>query len=199
MMRALGNSARAGIIVLGLYLMGILVDASRWDAPMVEMTSPTAHFADALMVDWSLALVVLGALLSMAMIGASYLVRDERLENLVWNESDIEVASAPSKRSLPPKAIDKVSGNELGMLANFLAEKGQTVFQFFRSIDLDDSGEIDTMEFQIALSKAEIANLPPWDIDVLVSQMDLNGDGKLDLPELDIALLGFTNSRGEEE
>ena len=52
MMRALGNSARAGIIVLGLYLMGILVDASRWDAPMVEMTSPTAHFADALMVDW---------------------------------------------------------------------------------------------------------------------------------------------------
>ena len=199
MMRALGNSARAGIIVLGLYLMGLLVDASRWDAPMVEMSSPTASFADVLMVDWSLALVVLGALLSMAMIGASYLVRDERLENLVWNESDIEVASAPSKRSLPPKAMDKVSGNELAMLANFLAEKGQTVFQFFRSIDLDDSGEIDTMEFQLALSKAEIANLPPWDIDVLVSQMDLNGDGKLDLPELDIALLSCQIPGSKEE
>lgn len=198
-MRALGNSARAGIIVLGLYLMGLLVDASRWDAPMVEMSSPTASFADVLMVDWSLALVVLGALLSMAMIGASYLVRDERLENLVWNESDIEVASAPSKRSLPPKAMDKVSGNELAMLANFLAEKGQTVFQFFRSIDLDDSGEIDTMEFQLALSKAEIANLPPWDIDVLVSQMDLNGDGKLDLPELDIALLSCQIPGSKEE
>jgi len=198
-MRALGNSARAGIIVLGLYLMGLLVDASRWDAPMLEMSSPTARFADVLMVDWSLALVVLGALLSMAMIGASYLVRDERLENLVWNESTIEVASAPSKRSLPPKAMDKVSGNELAMLANFLAEKGQTVFQFFRSIDLDDSGEIDTMEFQLALSKAEIANLPPWDIDVLVSQMDLNGDGKLDLPELDIALLSCQIPRSKEE
>ncbi len=199
MMRALGNSARAGIIVLGLYLMGLLVDASRWDAPMVEMSSPTASFADVLMVDWSLALVVLGALLSMAMIGASYLVRDERLENLVWNESDIEVASAPSKRSLPPKPMDEVSGNELAMLANFLAEKGQTVFQFFRSIDLDDSGEIDTMEFQLALSKAEIANLPPWDIDVLVSQMDLNGDGKLDLPELDIALLSCQIPGSKEE
>ena len=199
MMRALGNSARAGIIVLGLYLMGLLVDASRWDAPMVEMSSPTASFADVLMVDWSLALVVLGALLCMAMIGASYLVRDERLENLVWNESDIEVASAPSKRSLPPKPMDKVSGNELAMLANFLAEKGQTVFQFFRSIDLDDSGEIDTMEFQLALSKAEIANLPPWDIDVLVSQMDLNGDGKLDLPELDIALLSCQIPGSKEE
>tara|TARA_B100001996_G_scaffold195842_1_gene150049 strand:+ start:3692 stop:4729 length:1038 start_codon:yes stop_codon:yes gene_type:complete len=199
MMRALGNSARAGIIVLGLYLMGLLVDASRWDAPMVEMSSPTASFADVLMVDWSLALVVLGALLCMAMIGASYLVRDERLENLVWNESDIEVASAPSKRSLPPKPMDEVSGNELAMLANFLAEKGQTVFQFFRSIDLDDSGEIDTMEFQLALSKAEIANLPPWDIDVLVSQMDLNGDGKLDLPELDIALLSCQIPGSKEE
>ena len=199
MMRALGNSARAGIIVLGLYLMGLLVDAPRWGAPMVEMVSPTARFADVLMVDWSLALVVLGALLSMAMIGASYLVRDERLENLVWNESDIEVASAPSKRSSPPKPMDKVSGNELAMLANFLAEKGQTVFQFFRSIDLDDSGEIDTMEFQLALSKADIANLPPWDIDILVSKMDLNGDGKLDLPELDIALLGLESTEPEAE
>ncbi|OUX25536.1 MAG: hypothetical protein CBE15_00955 [Euryarchaeota archaeon TMED255] len=198
-MRALGNSARAGIIVLGLYLMGLLVDAPRWGAPMVEMVSPTARFADVLMVDWSLALVVLGALLSMAMIGASYLVRDERLENLVWNESDIEVASAPSKRSSPPKPMDKVSGNELAMLANFLAEKGQTVFQFFRSIDLDDSGEIDTMEFQLALSKADIANLPPWDIDILVSKMDLNGDGKLDLPELDIALLGLESTEPEAE
>ena len=197
MMRALGNSARAGIIVLGLYLMGLLVDAPRWDASMVEITSPTARFADVLMVDWSLALVVLGALLSMAMIGASYLVRDERLENLVWNESEIEVGPAPSKRSFSPRTMDKVSGNELALLANYLAEKGQTVFQFFRSIDLDDSGEVDTMEFQIALSKAEIANLPPWDIDALVSQMDLNGDGKLDLPELDIALLSF--SGGEEE
>ena len=82
------------------------------------MTSPTETILP--MHSWSIGhlhLSYLGALLSMAMIGASYLVRDERLENLVWNESDIEVASAPSKRSLPPKAIDKVSGNELGMLA----------------------------------------------------------------------------------
>ena len=200
-MRALGNSARAGIIILGLYLMGLLVDAPRWDASMVEITSPTARFADVLMVDWSLALVVLGALLCMAMIGASYLVRDERLENLVWNESEIEIASAPSKRSFSPRTMDKASGNELSLLANYLAEKGQTVFQFFRSIDLDDSGEVDTMEFQIALSKAKIANLPPWDIDALVSQMDLNGDGKLDLPELDIALLnlGIANPESEAE
>ena len=33
---------------------------------------------------WAFPLVALGALLAMAMIGASYLARDERLENLLW-------------------------------------------------------------------------------------------------------------------
>jgi hypothetical protein len=32
-----------------------------------------------------MATVILGLLLAMAMIGASYLVRDERLINLIWD------------------------------------------------------------------------------------------------------------------
>jgi NADH:ubiquinone oxidoreductase subunit 6 (subunit J) len=39
----------------------------------------------ALFGEWWLATVVLGVLLSMAMIGSSYLVRDERLVNLIWD------------------------------------------------------------------------------------------------------------------
>lgn len=198
-MRALGNVARAGIAILGLYLMSLLVDAPRWVSGGVEMVSPTAQFADALMVDWSFSLVILGALLAMAMIGASYLVRDERLENLIWNEGGIGIASAPSKRSSVAVSMDSPSGNELQKLADYLLEKGQTVFDFFRSIDLDDSGEIDTMEFQLALKNTSIANLPPWDVDALVNQMDLNSDGKLDLPELDLAIMSLTKNRGEEE
>ena len=198
-MRALGNVARAGIAILGFYLMSLLVDAPRWASGGVEMVSPTARFADALMVDWSFSLVILGALLAMAMIGASYLVRDERLENLIWNEGGIGIASAPSKRSSVAVSMDSPSGNELQKLADYLLEKGQTVFDFFRSIDLDDSGEIDTMEFQLALKNTSIANLPPWDVDALVNQMDLNNDGKLDLPELDLAIMSLTKNRGEEE
>ncbi len=198
-MRALGNVARAGIAILGFYLMSLLVDAPRWVSGGVEMVSPTARFADALMVDWSFSLVILGALLAMAMIGASYLVRDERLENLIWNEGGIGIASAPSKRSSVAVSMDSPSGNELQKLADYLLEKGQTVFDFFRSIDLDDSGEIDTMEFQLALKNTSIANLPPWDVDALVNQMDLNSDGKLDLPELDLAIMSLTKNRGEEE
>jgi NADH-quinone oxidoreductase subunit L len=36
---------------------------------------------------------------------------------------------------------------ELLMLANYLMETGQSVFGFFNSIDLDQSGEVDTYEF----------------------------------------------------
>jgi len=198
-MRALGNVARASIALLGIYLIGLLVDAPRWASGGVEMTSPTARFADALMVDWSFSLVILGALLAMAMIGASYLVRDERLENLIWNEADIQMSSAPSKRSSVTVSMDSASGDELQKLAEFLRESRQTVFDFFRAIDLDDSGEIDTMEFQLALNKASIANLPPWDVDELVKQMDMNNDGKLDLPELDLALMHLSSDSGGEE
>ncbi len=198
-MRALGNVARAGIAIIGFYLMSLLVAAPRWASGGVEMISPTARFADALMVDWSFSLVILGALLAMAMIGASYLVRDERLENLIWNEGGIELAAAPSKRSSVTMAMDSPTGTELQKLADYLITNNQTVFDFFRSIDLDDSGEIDTMEFQLALKKTSIANLPPWDIDELVKQMDLNSDGMLDLPELDIAIMSFITNVGEEE
>ena len=54
------------------------------------------------------------------------------------------------------------------MLANYLADTGQSVFGFFNSIDLDQSGEIDTYEFQTALKNADIADLPPWEMEPLM-------------------------------
>ena len=33
---------------------------------------------------WGFGLLVLGLLMAMAMMGAAYLVRDERMENLLW-------------------------------------------------------------------------------------------------------------------
>ena len=45
---------------------------------------------------------------------------------------------------------------------------------------------------------ADIADLPPWDIGKLVAVMDINSDGKINLPELDIALLNIRNTLGIE-
>jgi len=66
-----------------LILLSEVMSHSMWggsgDAPS------TLDFAVALFGEWWGATVVLGALLAMAMIGASYLVRDERLANLIWD------------------------------------------------------------------------------------------------------------------
>ncbi len=77
---------------------------------------------------------------------------------------------------------------ELLMLANYLADTGQSVFGFFNSIDLDQSGEIDTYEFQTALKKADIADLPPWDMQRLMKALDMDGNGRINVPELELTL-----------
>jgi NADH:ubiquinone oxidoreductase subunit 5 (subunit L)/multisubunit Na+/H+ antiporter MnhA subunit len=77
---------------------------------------------------------------------------------------------------------------ELLMLANYLADSGQSVFGFFNSIDLDQSGDIDTYEFQTALKKADIADLPPWDMQRLMKAVDMDGNGRINVPELELTL-----------
>ena len=53
-------------------------------------------------------------------------------------------------------------------------------------------------EFSNALKVADIADLPPWGIDDFVKVMDISSDGRLNLPELDIALLNIRNTLGIE-
>ena len=82
-MRLIGTAARLGIIgMLGL-LLAVLMDPANWGTGSSgELT--TLEFATAVLDDWAFTLVILGALLTMAMAGAAYLVRDEREINLMW-------------------------------------------------------------------------------------------------------------------
>ena len=82
-MRGLSALAQIGVLGFMLILLSEVMSHSMWggsgDAPS------TLDFAVALFGEWWGATVGLGALLAMAMIGASYLVRDERLANLIWD------------------------------------------------------------------------------------------------------------------
>lgn len=71
----------AGILAL---LLPMIVFHSMWEGGSDTSGLSTFEFARSMLTDWALPVVVLGVLLSMAMIGASYLVRDERIENLLW-------------------------------------------------------------------------------------------------------------------
>ncbi len=81
-MRALSAIAGIGVFAFILVLLREVMDHPMWEQTGEAPT--TLEFADALFNDWSVATVVLGGLLAMALIGASYLVRDERLINLIW-------------------------------------------------------------------------------------------------------------------
>ena len=87
---------------------------------------------------------------------------------------------------------------DLVALTKWLCSRGTTTAQFFDWADVDNSGEIDMFEFSNALRVGEIADLPPWDIEKLVKVMDINSDGKINLPELDIALLDIRTKLGIE-
>ena len=71
----------------------------------------------------------------------------------------------------------------------YLTNTHQSVFELFRSMDLDDSGKIDSREFLAALEATEVEALSSMEAAELVESMDLDGDGELNLPELDLSLI----------
>ncbi len=73
---------RAAVILLtAILIVSIASDETLSNAsPSSDVDS--VDLASSVLTDWSFPLVVLGLILSMAMIGAAYLVRDERLINL---------------------------------------------------------------------------------------------------------------------
>ena len=91
-----------------------------------------------------------------------------------------------------------VFDEDLVKLTKWLCSRGTTTAEFFEWADVDGSGSIDMVELANALRAAEIANLPPWEIEDLVKVMDINSDGRINLPELDITLLNIRNSLGIE-
>ncbi|MBT4065882.1 MAG: NADH-quinone oxidoreductase subunit J [Euryarchaeota archaeon] len=82
-MRLLSILARVGLVFLGAVLVSAVSADIVWeDSSDKEIT--TSDLASALFGEWALPLLALGFLMAMAMVGAAYLVRDERLVNLEW-------------------------------------------------------------------------------------------------------------------
>ncbi|RJU85868.1 MAG: NADH-quinone oxidoreductase subunit J [Candidatus Poseidoniales archaeon] len=82
-MRLLSNLARVGLVFLGAVLVAAVSADVVWEDSSDEVLT-TSDLSSALFGDWALPLLALGFLMAMAMVGAAYLVRDERLVNLEW-------------------------------------------------------------------------------------------------------------------
>lgn len=83
-MRLAGTFARLGMIALLGTLLTVLMDPGNWVERSGGDAMTTLNFATTMLEEWAFAVVALGALLAMAMVGAAYLVRDEREINLMW-------------------------------------------------------------------------------------------------------------------
>ena len=83
-MRLISSIIRLGILGMGAMMLLVVSNAEMWNDTTTNDAPTNYELADSILVDWAFPLLVLGALLAMAMIGAAYLVRDERKENLVW-------------------------------------------------------------------------------------------------------------------
>jgi len=86
-MKIAGTLVRLGILVLAVLLLGLVSDEANW-GDGAEGGVDDSRFAETMLIEWGFAVLVLGLLLALAMIGAAYLVRDERLENLLWHGGD---------------------------------------------------------------------------------------------------------------
>ena len=82
-MRLLSILARVGLVFLGAVLVTAVSADVVWEDPSDEVLT-TSDLSSALFGEWALPLLALGFLMAMAMVGAAYLVRDERLVNLEW-------------------------------------------------------------------------------------------------------------------
>ena len=83
-MKFISLFTRMGLLALGFILVAVLNEESVWSEPS-STTPTTSGLADSLLHDWGFALLALGLLMAMAMMGAAYLVRDERLVNLLYD------------------------------------------------------------------------------------------------------------------
>tara|TARA_B100001250_G_scaffold414418_1_gene452670 strand:+ start:3518 stop:3787 length:270 start_codon:yes stop_codon:yes gene_type:complete len=82
-MKFLSLVTRIGLLALAMILISVLSADEVWaDSSPEEPT--TSGLADSLLNDWALPLLFVGILMAVSMIGAAYLIRDERRENLLW-------------------------------------------------------------------------------------------------------------------
>ena len=82
-MRMMSALSRFGLLFLGFVLLSVVSADEVWENPSSESLNTNPLAVD-ILGDWGMPLLFVGMLMAMAMIGAAYLVRDERIENLEW-------------------------------------------------------------------------------------------------------------------
>ena len=90
----------------------------------------------------------------------------------------------------PECGVVFVADDVVDVLRAWLSKTGISVSQLFERFDVDGNGIIDSDELRNGLLDLNLADLPPSQVERLVETIDENGDGEIDLGELEIIIEG---------
>ena len=90
----------------------------------------------------------------------------------------------------PECGVVFVADDVVDVLRSWLSKTGISVLQLFERFDVDGNGIIDSDELRNGLLDLNLADLPPSQVQRLVEVIDENGDGEIDLGELEVIIEG---------
>ena len=89
-----------------------------------------------------------------------------------------------NSESCPQCGVTFVADNVIEVLSNWLTATGLSTRDLFVKFDANSDGKITSEEFRNGLLSLKLADLPPSQIERLVTAIDEDGDGIIDLEEL---------------
>ena len=94
-----------------------------------------------------------------------------------------------------------VADDVVDVLRNWLSNTGLSIAALFDKFDTNGDGMIDSSELREGLLNLNLADLPPSQVERLIEEIDIDGNGEIDLMELEQSVTGaeYTTSVSEKE
>ena len=102
-------------------------------------------------------------------------------------------------RSCPNCGVVFVADDVLDVLRKWVATTGISIRMLFDKFDVNKDGEISSEELKEGLLGLNLADLPPSQVDKLVSAIDEDGNGTIDLKELEITISGEAEEESTDQ
>ena len=99
----------------------------------------------------------------------------------------------------PECGVVFVADDVVDILRTWIHTTGVNIRKLFEKFDENRDGTIDSEELRKGLLGLNLADLPPSQVDRLVSEIDADGNGVIDLDEFDSILMGDAEPKHEPE